>query len=353
MNSQEFSIAGRIISPDQPPYIIAEMSNNHLRDLDRALAMIDAAKAAGADAVKLQTFTADSMTIDCDEPQFWIKGGLWDNRRLYDLYEEIHLPWEWHKSLFDHGRKIGITIFSSPFDTTAVDFLENLDCPAYKIASFENVDLALIEKVADLGKPLIISTGLACEDEIERALDVVHKTGNTNVALLHCISAYPAPAEDANLKMIQLLAKRFNVVAGLSDHSLGTVVSTAAVAMGASIIEKHFTLSRSDGGPDAAFSLDPRELASLCADCRVAWSALGEEKFQKKPSEEKNAIFRRSLYVVEDIAEGDIFNEGNLRSIRPGDGLEPQFLGDILGKRAACPLVRGTPLQWIAVRREN
>jgi pseudaminic acid synthase len=349
MTTKAITINGRRIGAGEPPYIVAEMSGNHNGDIERAFALMEAAKAANADAVKLQTYTADTLTIDHDGPEFRIEGGLWDGRTLYDLYQEAHTPWDWHQALFAKGRDLGITVFSSPFDPTAIDFLEELDAPAYKIASFEAIDLPLIAKAASTGKPLIISTGMANAEEIADAVRTAVDAGDGGVILLHCISAYPAPAEESNLATIDDLAQRFDVAVGLSDHTLGTAVSVAGVALGACFVEKHFTLRRADGGPDATFSLEPAELAVLTAECRTAWNALGEAGYDRKPSETGNMVFRRSLYAVADIAAGEAITEENVRSIRPGYGLAPKYLPDLLGKVAKHAIRRGTAMSLDSV----
>lgn len=346
MNDGGFEIDGRKIGRDTPPYVVAELSGNHNGDLDRALALLDAIKAAGADAAKIQTYTADTITLDHDGPGFRIENGLWQGRTLYDLYNEAHTPWEWHEALFERGRELGLTVFSSPFDLTAVDFLETLGVPAYKIASFEIVDLPLIERIAATGKPLIFSTGLADVDEISAAVEVARQGGANDIALLHCTSGYPTPPEDSNLRTLPDLAERFGVVTGLSDHTPGIAVPVAAIALGAEIVEKHVTLCREDGGTDAAFSLEPDQLTSLVESCRIAWQALGRVTYQRALSEADNAIFRRSLYVVTDIAKGEEITPQNVRSIRPGLGLAPKHLPEVLGRHARHALARGTPLSW-------
>lgn len=349
---REITIAGRAIGSHHPPYIVAELSGNHNGELARALELIDVAAESGADAVKIQTYTADTITINHGGPEFTIKGGLWDGRTLYDLYSEASTPWEWHERLFEHARRAGIAIFSSPFDDSAVDFLEDLGAPAYKIASFEAVDVGLIEKAAATGKPIVLSTGMTSLNEIEEAMAVAGSAGSGEVVLLHCISGYPTPAEESNLRTIGDLAERFDTVVGLSDHTLGTAVSTAAIALGAAVIEKHVTLRRSDGGPDAAFSLEPLELSELVANAREAWVALGEVSYARAPSERDNALFRRSIYVVQDMAEWEVFSPANIRSIRPGFGLPPKHLRSLYGRRARRAIPSATALTWDLVDDE-
>ncbi len=341
----DFEIAGRRIGESQPPYVIAEISANHNGRFERAVEILEACAAAGADAVKLQTYRPDTITIDHDGPGFVIDGGLWHGRKLYDLYGEAFTPWEWHEPLFRRGRELGIAVFSSPFDPTAVAFLEGLDAPAYKVASFEIVDLPLIRRIAGTGKPMIISTGIADETEIEAAVAAARAGGCQSICLLHCVSGYPAPAEDANLATIGDMRRRFGVQIGLSDHTTGISVPVAAVAMGATVIEKHVTMRRSDGGPDSAFSLEPGEFRDMAEGVRTAWRARGRVDYSRKPSEIGNAQFRRSLYVVEDVPEGAVLTERNVRSIRPGYGLAPRHLDDVLGRPARRFLRRGEPLR--------
>lgn len=336
------NIAGRRIALDASPYIIAELSANHNGKLETALKIIEEAKKAGADAIKLQTYTADTITLDCDSEEFQIHGGLWDGKTLYQLYQEAHMPWEWHAPLFEHARKLGITIFSSPFDNTAVDLLESLNAPAYKIASFEAVDLPLIRYVASTGKPMIISTGMADAEEIQEAIDAAREGGCKELAILHCVSGYPAPSEDYNLRTIPDMMQRFGLVTGLSDHTLDNTTAIASVVLGASIIEKHFTLDRSGGGPDDSFSLEPAELAALCRDSKTAWAALGKVDYGRKSSEKGNAKFRRSLYFVKDLKAGDVITTDAIRSVRPGFGLAPKHLQKILGKKATRDIKANT-----------
>jgi pseudaminic acid synthase len=346
MKPAEMVIDDRAIGAAHPPFVIAELSANHNGSLDRALEIMTAAHQAGADAVKLQTYTADTITIDHDGPGFVIEGGLWDGYTLHALYEEGHTPWEWHPALFARGRELGLIVFSSPFDATAVDFLEDLDAPAYKIASFELIDLPLIRKVAATGKPMIMSTGMADLADIGAAVTVARDAGAGDIALLHCTSGYPTPPEEADLRTIPHLAEAFGLVTGLSDHTPGVGAPVAAVALGASIIEKHFTLSRDDGGPDAAFSLEPDEFRALCDSVKLGWQALGRIRYDKTAAEAGNAQFRRSLYIVADMAAGDVLTAENLRSIRPGFGLPPKYLDVLIGKRINRDVARGTPMSW-------
>jgi pseudaminic acid synthase len=344
------TIAGRKIGAEHPPFVVAELSANHGGSVERALAIMEAAKAAGADAVKLQTYTADTMTIDYGGADFQIKGGLWDGRRLYELYEEAHTPWEWHEALFAKGRELEIPVFSTPFDGSAVDFLETLDPPAYKVASFELLDLPLVRRVAATGKPVIISTGMATPEEIAETVATFRQAGGQDLILLHCVSGYPTPAEQSNLRRIPELAKQFSCPVGLSDHTLGTDVAIASVVLGACAIEKHFTLARADGGPDAAFSLEPNELRALVSGTRTAFQALGTGMPARAPAEKDNLAFRRSIYVVQDVGEGERFTADNLRIIRPGYGLPPRELEKVIGRKATRPLSRGTALNWDAVK---
>ena len=338
------TIAGRRIAADEVPYVIAEMSANHNGNIETAFKIIEAAKQAGADAVKLQTYRPDTITLNCDTEDFRIHGGLWDGRTLYELYEEAHLPWEWHAPLFAHARKHGITIFSSPFDISAVDLLEDLNAPAYKIASFEAVDHALIKYVASTGKPMIISTGMADAQEIQEAIDAAREGCCKELAILHCVSGYPAPAEDYNLRTIPGMIQRFGLVTGLSDHTLDNTTAITSVAMGATIIEKHFTLDRSGGGPDDSFSLEPVELAALCKDTKTAWAALGQVDYGRKSSEQDNVKFRRSLYFVKDLDKGQVLTTDAVRSVRPGFGMAPKHLEGIIGKRTLTAVKANTPV---------
>jgi len=344
--AKEISIEGTKIGPNHPPYVIAELSANHNGSLERALVTIEMAKAMGANAIKLQTYSADTMTIDCDNEHFQIKDGLWDGYNLYKLYQWAQTPFEWHKAMFDHARKIGITVFSTPFDETAVDLLESLDCPAYKIASFEATDLPLIEKVAKTGKPLIISTGMADEEEINDLVNTAKNAGCTDLVLLHCISSYPAPVEQSNLHTINDIKQRWQVIPGLSDHTLGTSVSITSVALGACVIEKHVTLSKGDKGPDSEFSLEPNELKQLVEQSKQAWLSLGCASYERKPAELANLKFRRSLFFVKDITQGSIITNEHVRRIRPGSGLAPKFFNDVIGTTAKCDISRGTPVSW-------
>ena len=344
-------IAGRRISREDPPYVIAEMSANHNGSLETAIAIVDAAVEAGASAIKLQTYRPDTITLDCGTEDFQIHGGLWDGKSLYQLYQEAHMPWDWHPPLFQHARSRGITIFSSPFDHTAVDLLESLDAPAYKIASFEVIDLALIRYAAATGKPLILSTGMADAQEIAEALEAARGAGCRELALLHCVSGYPAPAEDYNLQTLSDMRVRFECVVGLSDHTLDNATAVASIALGAAIVEKHFTLDRKGGGPDDSFSLEPAELARLCRDSATAWRALGQVDYGLKSSEKGSLKFRRSLYFVRALRAGDVVGPLDVRSVRPGYGLAPKYLERVIGRRlladvAECSPVRAELLEW-------
>lgn len=344
------NIDGTLIGAGQAPYMIAELSANHNGDLDKALQSIRAAKAAGADAVKLQTYTADTMTIRSERPEFQIHGGLWDGYSLYDLYDEAHTPYAWHQPLFEEARRSGISIFSSPFDETAVDLLEDLNAPAYKIASFEATDLPLVRYAASTGKPVIASTGMADADEIGELVAAVRDTGNEQLVLLHCISSYPSPPEQANLLTIADMRERFGVPVGLSDHTLTHTTAIAATALGACVIEKHFTLDREDKGPDSAFSLEPAELAELCEQARTAHLALGTAGYGRREAEKANLQFRRSLYFVRDVAAGETITEAHVRRIRPGLGLSPRFYESVIGRTAANDITAGTPVQHECLR---
>ena len=342
----DLTINGHQIGLGHKPYVIAELSACHNGNFDSAIRLIEIAQEAGADAVKIQTYTPDTITLDCDRPEFFIKGCLWDGQSLYQLYKDAHTPWEWHEHLFAKAKSLGITLFSSPFDNSAVDLLEGLNAPAYKIASFELVDLPLISRVAQSGKPMIMSTGIANLQEIQEAVETAQTHGCTDLVLLHCISAYPSSIDQANLLTIKDLSERFDCIVGLSDHTMGTVVSIAAVASGAAVIEKHVTLSREDKGPDSAFSLEPNELRSLCKDTKDAWLALGEAGYARKESEEENAAFRRSIYFVKDLSKGDTVTKEDIRRIRPGFGLAPKYYDQIVGKKAKVDIERGTASCW-------
>jgi pseudaminic acid synthase len=345
-NPPEIEIAGRRIGAAHPPYVICELSGNHNGSLERALAMVDAAAATGCDAIKIQTYTADTITMDVDRPEFRITGGLWDGRSLHELYQEAQTPYEWHAAIFERAARRGVTLFSSPFDESAVDLLDGLGAPAFKIASFEAVDLPLIRYAAAKGKPLIISTGMANLAEIAAARDAALEAGAAGVVLLHCVSSYPAVMEDANVRTMADMSARFESPVGLSDHTHGTAASVAAIALGASVIEKHFTLARADGGPDAAFSLEPAEFTALVRDCKDAWTALGRVHYDVLGSERGSLQFRRSLYIAADVKAGEALSRANVRSIRPGNGLPPADLDKVLGRPAARDLKRGEPLAW-------
>ncbi len=346
MNHNLFKIAGRAIGEKQAPYVIAEMSANHNGNIENAYKIIAMAKANGVDAVKMQTYTPDTITIDSNLADFQLTEGLWQGRSLYDLYQEAHTPWEWHKPLFDYAKKIGITLFSSPFDPSAVDLLEDLNTPAYKIASFEVTDLPLIKYVASTGKPMIISTGMANAEEIQQAMDAAKEGGCKELAILHCVSGYPAPAEDYNLQTLVDMRQKFDIPVGLSDHTLDNTTAITSIGLGACIIEKHVTLDRKAGGPDDSFSLQPDDLKRLVFGVKTAWKALGKVDYGRKSSEQANVKFRRSLYFVENIEVGEIISDKHFKSIRPGYGLEPKFYDRVIGKRAIVKIKRGMPVLW-------
>ena len=338
-------ISDRKIGVNYSPYIIAEMSANHNGNIDNAYRIIDMAKTCGADAIKLQTYRPDTITMDMNTPEFMIEGGLWDGQSLYELYKGAFMPWEWHKPLFNYAQKLNLTIFSSPFDNTAVDLLEDLNTPAYKIASFEVVDLPLIKYVAQTGKPMIISTGMADIEEIQEAIEAAKEGGCGELAILHCVSGYPAPASDYNLKTLVDLQQRFGLVTGLSDHTIDNTTAIASVALGASIIEKHVTLDRNGGGPDDSFSLEPKELKELCTGTKTAWESLGNVDYSMKSSEQGFVKVRRSLYFVKDIKEGEVITEAHVKSIRPGYGLKPKELNRILGSIMVISAHKGDSVQ--------
>ena len=340
------TIKNRTISPDLPPYIIAELSANHNGCLSKAKECIKVAKEAGADAVKIQTYTASTMTIDCDKDDFIVKGGLWDGYKLYDLYDEAHTPFEWHHELFLYAKEIGITIFSSPFDESAVDLLEELGAPAYKIASFELCDIPLIKYIANKGKPILMSTGMASVKEIDEAVSTARNNGCNNILLFHCISSYPARIEDSNLKSITSLYNRYGVEVGLSDHTKGNAAAIASVALGASAIEKHFTLSRNDKGPDSSFSIEPHELRELVKSTHAVWNSLGSGNFIRAESEIKNKAFRRSIYFIKNLRKGVKVTAEDIKRIRPGFGLKPKYFNKIIGKVLKIDVERGDPVRW-------
>lgn len=340
------SIDGRKIGTDYAPYIIAEMSANHNGSIENAFKIIEQAKRCGADAVKLQTYTADTITLNSRAPEFMIRGTLWDGQSLHELYQKAHMPWDWHKPLFDFAREQGITIFSSPFDFSAVDLLESLNAPAYKIASFEMVDLPLIRYVAQTGKPMIISTGIADADEIAEAVETAKSAGCRELVVLHCVSGYPAPAADYNLRTLPDMAARFGTLVGLSDHTLDNTTAVASVVLGACVIEKHFTLDRNGGGADDSFSLEPDGLQALCRDSKTAWQALGRVHYGLKSSEQGNVQFRRSLYFVKDLQKGDTIDETCIRSVRPGFGIAPKHFDELIGKRLTRNVQANTKTDW-------
>ncbi len=346
--TEEFKIAGRLISRNHAPLVIAEMSGNHNQSLERALAIVEAAAKAGAHALKIQTYTADTMTLDLNEGEFMIADpkSLWQGKSLYKLYQEAYTPWEWHQPIFQHCRKLGMIGFSTPFDETAIDFLESLDVPCYKIASFENTDIPLIRRAASTGKPLIISTGMATMEEMDESVAAARSAGCRDLVLLKCTSTYPATPEHTNIATIAHLRDRYACEAGLSDHTMGIGVAVASVALGASVIEKHFTLARADGGVDSAFSMEPAELRALVTETERAWQALGQVHYGPTEKERDSLVFRRSLYVVKDVKAGEVFSRDNVRAIRPGHGLPPKWMDKVMGQRARADIKLGTPMAW-------
>ena len=351
---KELMIDGKKLSDKSDTYIIAEMSANHLHNLDRAKRIIDVAKECGADAIKLQTYRPDTITIDCRGPEFMATpGSPWENMNLFELYKEAYTPWEWHGELMDYAKKVGITCFSSPFDLTAIDLLEELNVPAYKIASFEINDIPLIKKAAMTGKPIIMSTGIADMSDIELALRTCKEAGNDKVILLKCVSEYPTPYEEINLRTLTNMSETFDCVVGVSDHSFGSAVAVAGVALGARVIEKHLTLSRKDSGPDGTFSMEPQEFKNMVTDIRNVEKALGKVTYELTEKQKKSKGRSRSLYVVSDIKKGEIFTPDNMRSIRPGYGLHTKYYKDIIGKRASCDIKKGTAMKWNYVEDEE
>ncbi len=346
LRNDNMKINGREIGRNVPPYVVAELSANHNGNIERAFEIIKSARDSGADAIKIQTYTADTMTLDCDSKDFIIDDGLWKGRTLYELYKWAETPYEWHKEIFDYANKIGITCFSTPFDETAVDLLEDLNTPAYKVASFEIIDIPLLRYIATTRKPIIISTGMANLEEITEAVEVVKECGCTDIALLHCISSYPAPLEQSNLKVIEDLRKKFNLTVGLSDHTMGVIASVTSVALGASIIEKHFTLDRTDKGPDSDFSIEPNELSDLCKLSKDAWRALGKADYRIKDAELDNIKYRRSIYVVKGMSPGDVITRENIRRVRPGYGIMPKHFDSVIGKSVNRKIQKGQPLKW-------
>jgi N-acetylneuraminate synthase len=348
MEMNEITLGSKKIGPGHPPLIVAEMSGNHNQSLEKALQIVNAAAKAGAQALKLQTYTAETMTLNIREGDFYIndKKSLWTGHSLYELYQKAHTPWEWHKPIFDRCKELGMLCFSTPFDTTALEFLEDLDAPFYKLASFENIDLPLIRKIAATGKPMIASTGMATLAELDDLVTTAKNAGCKDLILLHCTSSYPSTPKDSNLATIPHLRDLFKVQVGLSDHTLGIGVAVASVALGATLIEKHFTLSRAEGGVDAAFSLEPHELKALVEESHRAWEAVGHISYGPTEAEKKSMYFRRTLYVVKDIKAGDVLNSENLRAIRPGSGLSPKFFETVIGKKVNKDTKRGTPLSW-------